>query len=122
MVLTIGLDEKTAHDLELIARVRAVEPVILAREAIRLFLRAETRRAIEQEANAFRQLHPELLRTMPGEFAAIIHGQLVDHDVDQLALFQRIEAAYPGQPVLIRQVRLEVEQTIDVRSPRIEYG
>ena len=59
MVLTIGLDEKTSHDLEQIARVRAVEPVILAREAIRSFLRAETRRAIEQEANAFRQLHPE---------------------------------------------------------------
>ena len=122
MVLTIGLDEKTSHDLEQIARVRAVEPVILAREAIRSFLRAETRRAIEQEANAFRQLHPELLTTMPGEFAAILHGQLVDHDVDQLALFQRIEAAYPSQPVLIRQVRPDVEQTIDVRSPRIEFG
>jgi hypothetical protein len=122
MVLTIGLDEKTSHDLEQIARVRAVEPVILAREAIRSFLRAETRRAIEQEANAFRQLHPELIRTIPGEFAAIRKGRLVDHDVDQLALFDRIEAAYPGEPVLIRQVRPEVEQTIDVRSPRIENG
>ena len=47
----------------------------------------------------------KLLKTMPGEFAAIYQGQLVDHDVDQMVLFQRIEAAYPGQPVLIRQVR-----------------
>ena len=59
---------------------------------------------------------------MPGQFATIHQGQLVDHDVDQMALFQSIEAAYPGQLVLIRQVRPEVEQTIDVRSPRIEYG
>lgn len=121
MVLTIGLDEKTSQDLEQIAKIRAVEPVILAREAIRSFLRAETRRAIEQEANAFRRLHSELLSTIPGEFAAICKGQLVDHDVDQLVLFQRIEAVYPGEPVLIRQVRSEIEQIIDVRSPRLEY-
>ncbi len=76
-------------------------------------------RDIEQESDAFKRLHPELLKTMPGEFAAIYQGQLVDHDVDQMVLFQRIETAYPGQPVLIRQVRPEVEQTIMVRSPRV---
>lgn len=76
---------------------------------------------LEREAEAFRRLHPELLKTIPDEFAAVFQGQLIDHDADQLVLFQRIEAAYPGQPVLIRQVRSEVEQTIIVRSPRIEY-
>jgi hypothetical protein len=122
MVLTIGLDEKTSHQLEEIARVRSVEPVTLARDAIRSFLRAEARRVIEQEAAAYQRLHSELLETLPGEFVAVHQGRVVDHDADQLALFYRVEASYGAQPVLIRQVRPEVEQTIDVLSPRIEYG
>lgn len=121
MVLTIGLDEKTSIQLEQMARIRSVEAATLASDAIRTFLRNEARRIIEQEAKAFERLHPELLRTMSGEFVAVHHGQVVDHDVDQLSLFRRVEEAYGGHPVLIRQVRLEIEQTIDVLSPRLEY-
>ena len=36
-------------------------------------------------------------------------------------MYQHIEARFHGLPVLIRQVRPEVEQTIMVHSPRIEY-
>ena len=122
MVLTMGLDEKTSHQLEQLARVRSTEPAKLAHDAIRPFLRDEGRRIIEQESKAFQRLHPELLRTMPGEFVAVHHGQVVDHDSDQLALFRRVEEAYVGQPVLIRQVRPEIEQTIEVLSPRLEYA
>ena len=119
--VAIGLDEKTAHDLAQLARARAVEPSTLAGEAIRAYLRSEAQRAMEQEAEAFRRLHSDLLAAISGEYAAIYGGQLVDHDSDQLVLFQRIETRFPGRPVLIRQVRPEVEQTIMVRSPRIEY-
>jgi hypothetical protein len=122
MVLTIGLDEKTSIQLEQMARVRSEEPVVLARNAIRAFLRNESRRIIEQEAEAFQQLHPDLLRTMPGEFVAVHGGQVVDHDSNQVALYRRVEEAYGGQPVLIRQVRPEIEQTIDVLSPRLEHA
>lgn len=119
--VTIGLDKKTAHDLAQLARARAVEPSALAGEAIRSYLRTEAQHAMEQEAEAFRRLHPELLATIPGQYAAIYGGQLVDHDPDQLVLLRRIETRFSGLPVLIRQVRSEVEQTIMVRSPRIEY-
>ncbi len=119
--VAIGLDEKTAHELAQLARARAVEPSALAEEAIRTYLRSEAQHAMEQEAEAFRRLHADLCATIPGQYAAIFQGQLVDHDVDQLALFQRIEARFGGLPVLIRQVRPEIEQTIMVRSPRIEY-
>ena len=120
-MVAIGLDEKTAQELAQWARARAVEPSALAGEAIRTYLRTEARHAMEQEAEAFRQLHPDLLATISSEYAAIYGGQLVDHDFDQLVLFQRIETRFPGLPVLIRQVRPDVEQTIMVRSPRIEY-
>jgi hypothetical protein len=85
------------------------------------YLRSEAQRAMQQEAEAFRRLHATLLATIPSEYAAIYGGQLVDHDPDQLALFRRIEARFGGLPVLIRQVLPEAEQTIMVRSPRIEY-
>jgi hypothetical protein len=122
MVLTIGLDEKTSTELQQIARVRSVDPAVLAQDAIRSFLHAEARRVIQQEAAAFQRMHPQLLSTMPGEYVAVHQGQVVDHDHDQLALFLRVEAAYSGQPVLIRQVRPENEQTIEVLSPRLEYA
>lgn len=75
---------------------------------------------MDEEAVAYRSLHPDLCATIPGHYAAIYRGQLVDHDVDQLALFQRIKARFADLPVLIRQVRPEIEQTIMVHSPRIE--
>ena len=53
---------------------------------------------IEQEATAFRRLDPELLKTIPGEFAAIYQEQLVDHDVDQLVLFQRSRQLFRANP------------------------
>lgn len=119
--IAIGLDERTALELRQLARERAVEPSILAGEAIRAYLRSAARDDMDQEAEAFRRLHPELLATISGQYAAVYRGQLVDHDVDQLALCQRVEARFGGQPVLIRLVRSEIEQTIMVHSPRIEY-
>jgi len=120
--VTIVLDAKTVHDLEQIARQRAVEPSALAVQAIREFLHAEAQQAMKREADAFRRLHPELLATVPGQYVAIHNGELVDHDTDQLALLERIQSHYPRLPVLIRAVQPEAEQTIIVRSPRIEHA
>jgi hypothetical protein len=79
-------------------------------------------RSMEREAETFRRSHSGLPATIPGRYAAIHGGQLVDHDPDQLALFQRIETRFPGLPVLIRQVRADVEQVLMVRSPRVELA
>lgn len=119
--VAIGLDQRTALELGQLARERAMDPSALANEAIRAYLRSAARDDMDQEAEAFRRLHPDMLATIPGQYAAVYRGQLVDHDVDQLALYQRIEARFQGLPVLIRQVRPEVERTIMVHSPRIEY-
>ena len=119
--VAIGLDQRTALELGQLARERAMDPSALANEAIRAYLRSAARDDMDQEAEAFRRLHPELLATIPGQYAAVYRGQLVDHDVDQLALYQRVQARFEGQPILIRQVRPEVEQTLMIHSPRIEY-
>ncbi len=118
----IALDEQIARELQQLASARAIETSTLAQQAIREFLRTEARRAMQREAEAFRQLHAELLEKIPDHYAAIYQGKLVDHDPDQLALFLRIEKQYADLLVLIRQVRPTVEETINVRSPRFEYA
>ncbi len=120
-MFSIKLDDKTAKALNWLAKKRNANPEAVAAEAIEEKVRAETRRALEQEAQAFRAMHPQLLKDIPGEYAAIYQGVLVDHDQDIVALLQRMEERFPGEPVLIRQVREEVEPVIHVRSPRIEY-
>jgi len=62
--VAIRLDEKTALELGQLARERSVEPSALANEAIRAYLRSAARDDMDQEAEAFRRLHPELLATI----------------------------------------------------------
>ncbi len=114
----LKLNDKTARDLNWLAKRRNVTPETLAAEVIEAHIRAETQRSLEQEAVHFRRLHKRLLAEMPGEYVAIYQGDLVDHDPDMLALLQRIEERYPEEPVLIRQVGEVIEPVIHVFSPR----
>lgn len=121
-MLTVTLDEGTTRQLERIARVRSVDSATLAQEAIRAHLRAIAQAAMDQEIKAFVRLHPTLLAEIPGEYAAIYQGELVDHDADQLALLARIEEKYSDIPVLIRQVTPLAEPEIRVLSPSLSDG
>lgn len=118
---TVELGEMTARELAKWARAREVDPSVLADEVIRAYLRAEAHRILEEEDKAFKRLHPELVQSIFGEYAAIHDGELVDHDVDQVALFLRVEERFGGLPVFIRRVKSEPEEVFVVRSPRIEY-
>ena len=120
-MFSINLDDKTARALNWLAKRRNVHPDALAVEAIEEKIRSETQRALDQEAEAFRDMYSQLLSEMPGEYAAIYQGVLIDHDRDIVALVKRIEERFPGEPVLIRQVGERVEPVIHVRSPRIEH-
>ena len=119
-MLSISLDDRTTLELENLARTQSVDPVMLAQEMIRSRLRDEARCAMDGEIDAFHSLHAELMGAISGEYAAIHRGSLVDHDKDQLTLFQRVKKQYPGLPVLIRQVQPDIESVINVRSPRFE--
>ncbi|MBX3052605.1 MAG: hypothetical protein KF753_14075 [Caldilineaceae bacterium] len=119
-MLTVTLDEPTTQQLEGLARSRSMDVAELAEEAIRSHLRAVRRAAMDREAAAFVRLHPQLLATIPGEYAAIFNGELVDHDEDQLAVLSRVQKAFSGMPVLIRQVTSIAEPTITIYSPRLE--
>jgi hypothetical protein len=51
---------------------------------------------------------------------AIHQGKLVDHDSDQLALYQRVDRRYRNTPVLIKQVLANPEEEYTFRSPTLE--
>lgn len=73
---------------------------------------------LHAEVDAFRRLHPELLESYLNQYVAIFQGKLVDHDADKLALYKRIEVAYPNDFVLMRPVLEQPEREFYFRSPR----
>jgi deoxyadenosine/deoxycytidine kinase len=118
---TVELGEMTARKLAEWSQAREVDPSVIADEAIRAYLQAQAQRVMDQEIAAFRKLHPQLLETIPDEYAAIHDGELVDHDPDLVTLYGRISQRFGSFPVLMRQVKPEPEQVFVIRSPRIEY-
>lgn len=74
------------------------------------------------EMQAYIDLHPQLKTTYFGQYVAIYGGQLVDHDADHAALYERIDARYPDEYVWISKVEEEPIQTLRFLSPRIEMS
>lgn len=58
----------------------------------------------DRELTAFQNLLPTLLQNKPGVFVAVYQGDVIDEDVDELALARRMERSYRGEFVLIRRI------------------
>lgn len=76
------------------------------------------RATLLREAEAYRILHPLLVKTQLSCYVAVYQGKVVDQDEDEDALLERRRRHYPGQVVLIRRVELEAEPELHFRSPR----
>lgn len=72
-----------------------------------------------REERAFQSLHPTLMQQYPGQYVAVQNGQLVDHDMDQVALYRRCRQTYADRFVLIARIQRSVEETYTFRSPRM---
>jgi hypothetical protein len=79
---------------------------------------AEADPAVEREKAAYIRLHPHLKSRYLGQYVAIYGGELVDHDEDNGALFERIDERYPDTFVWMTRVEEEPIGTIHFRSPR----
>lgn len=80
----------------------------------------EEGKKLHEETVAYEAMHDQLLATHFGEHVAIFNGQLVDHDPDFLTLLGRIDARYPDDVVLIKQVTPLPERELRIYSPRLE--
>ena len=75
--------------------------------------------ATRQEMQAYIALHPGLKEDLMGQHVAILDGQLIDHDPNPAALYERITARYPDRFVWMTAVEEEPITTLVFRSPRI---
>lgn len=73
----------------------------------------------ERERMAYIAQHGVLKEKYLGQYVAIYHGMLIDHDIDAATLSERVRSRYPNEFVLVTLVRQEPIRTIDVRSPRV---
>lgn len=73
-----------------------------------------------QEIEAYKKMHPRLVKKHLGQFVAIHNGKLVDHDPDKEALFLRVKEKFPNQIVLQRQVLENPDPVLHFRSPRFQ--
>ena len=80
-----------------------------------------TVQAISREQDAFCAMHAQLREKFSGQFVAVYRGQMVDHDPDQYSLFQRVDAKFPSEPVLIQQVLEDCREVYHLRSPRLAH-
>jgi hypothetical protein len=76
------------------------------------------RAAMQREVEAFEAMHAKLWQHYPRQYIALRNGRVIDHDLGEVALLGRIDAAYPDQVVLIRQVSESLPPDLIVRSPR----
>lgn len=79
---------------------------------------AEADPQLEREKAAYERLHAALREKYSGQYVAIYSGQMVDHDSDYGALFERIDDRFPGVFVWLTRVEDEPIGTIVFRSPR----
>ncbi|MCP4423809.1 MAG: hypothetical protein GY803_04890 [Chloroflexi bacterium] len=80
---------------------------------------AETDPQVEREKIAYLKLHPILKKKYAGQYVAIYGGQLVDHDKDYGALFERIDDRYPDSFVWLTRVEDKPIGALVFRSPRL---
>jgi hypothetical protein len=74
---------------------------------------------LAEERNAFEDQRPGLMARYPGEFVALRHAQVLDHDKSDESLAERMFAKYGDVPFYI--ARLEEKPTIcELPSPESE--
>ncbi len=79
----------------------------------------EQLRQIDREQQAYEAQHSQLLKKYAGQYIAMRHGKVVDHDEDSVELWQRVRKNYGKEPILITPVLDQPRQVITVRSPRL---
>ncbi|MCP4360027.1 MAG: hypothetical protein GY796_18640 [Chloroflexi bacterium] len=106
-----------AEELELV--VEDDVAIVRAKTGTTRFHKNERRAEMLEQTAVFESQRRELWQQYPEEYAAFHQGKLVDHDADHRRLRLRIDAQYPDQIVLIRQITAEPPAPLRLGSPRL---
>jgi len=105
----LAASRRCAIDHLLLEQISVIEPALAIHPQ---------RALMEREVKAFEAMHDQLWQNYPEEYVALYAGKVVDHDRDEQALVARIEAQFPAEVVLIRQVLPTLPADLVFRSPR----
>lgn len=75
---------------------------------------------MEQNVEAYKAMHGELVKRYLGQYVAICGGRLVDHDPDPVVLLQRVRDQHSGQVILRQKVEPMPARELRIRHPTIE--
>jgi len=117
-LVQISLPAVLVNELDQVANVQHTDLVTIVSQAIERYLREQAHEDIEREQEAYAAQHAQLLATYAGQYIAMHHGRVVDHDENRAALGHRVRARFGCAPVLITPVLEQPQQIITVRSPR----
>ncbi len=65
------------------------------------------------------RLHPKLLATNKGKWVAVLDGKLIDSDVNQWALAERVYRRYGYRPIYMTQVGDLPIRVVQMGGPRV---
>jgi hypothetical protein len=119
-MLELTIEDNLFAQLQQKAAADGADISTVAKRALRQYLQDEAQQKMHQEIDAYHRMHVTLREQYMGQYVAIHQGQVVDHDIDQHALYLRIRQRFPDDVLLIRQVRAEPEKTWTIRTPRFE--
>lgn len=113
---TVTLDPVLYRGVEQAAQEARATPEAILAEALRRHLWELDRRRIAEESKAYRRQHADLKTRYLGQYIAMLKGEVVDHDADFQALWQRVRQRFGRTPVLITQVGEEPETILARRG------
>ena len=123
-LINISIPQPLYRRVRRLARVRkrplddVLESAIKLAEAEFTSVTDDAESLMSQEEAAYLAMHTELVAHHANEYVAVHHGQLIDYDRDEIALLRRLDAKYPNEIVLMKQVRPLPEPELRFRSPR----
>lgn len=130
----VALSDQTAARLEQMAVKRHVAVKDVLEEAVEFYLthapeeeydeefeiwEQTQQRLIAVEMQHYLRQHQHLLARYRGQYIAMHQGEVIDHDIDEVALSRRVRIRYGDTTILITPVLPDPIQKITVRSPRL---
>ena len=112
------LHEPLATEVRRIAQAEGLTAESVVEAALRHYRALARQKKIKAEAEWWTNASVELRAQYATEYVAIHQRQVVDHDPDENALFDRMQRQFPGIAVLITSGA--GRPLIRVRHPRVE--
>ncbi len=115
---TIKLKAELAEQIEQLTGKGQSQAEAFVEKAVRSYILLYRREKIRVETKAFNQQIDELRQKYPGQFVAIHHELVIDHDLDLRTLHLRVHDKMGNIPILLKQITDKPERELVFRSPR----